>query len=108
MLSLCALSTDELLLACGDAGLRVLSLHTGQLVAREPIAMKNVWQVAFDARTGTLTLLVKTEANSNWQLVSRRRNARECHEVQRLNADVLRDSNEVVIRVAQYRKFSIF
>ena len=38
----CALSTDELLLAYGDAGLRALSLHTGQLAAREPTALQYV------------------------------------------------------------------
>ena len=31
--SMCALSADEVLLACGAAGLRAVSLHTGQLAA---------------------------------------------------------------------------
>ena len=86
--SMCALSADELLLACGAAGLRALSLHTGQLVAREPTALRDdVWRVAFDAHTDTLLLVVM--AANNWQLVSLRdRNASEWLEVQRLNTSI--------------------
>ena len=82
--SLCALSADELLLACFGAGLRAVSLHTGQLVARKPTALRDdVLSVAFDAHTDTLLLVVG--AANNWQLVSLRRNASEWLEVQRLN-----------------------
>ena len=80
--SLCALSADELLLACGDAGLRALSLHTGELAAREPTVLRYVWRVAFDAHTNML-LIVQPPANTV-QLVSLRRNASEWLEVQRL------------------------
>ena len=83
--SLCALSADELLLACGTAGLRSLSLHTGMLAARDPTALQNVRRVAFDAHTDTLLLLVQPPIANYWQLVSLRRNASEWLEVQRLN-----------------------
>ena len=36
---MCALSADEVLLACGDAGLRAVSLHNSQLAAYEPNAI---------------------------------------------------------------------
>ena len=87
VLRLCALSADELLLACGDAGLRALSLDTGQLTAREPTALRgDVRRVAFDARTETLLLLVM--AANGWQLVSLYRNASEWLEEQRLKTSL--------------------
>ena len=55
---MCALSIDEVLLACGAAGLRGVSLHTAQLVAHESSAIREVYGVAFDAHTDTLLLLV--------------------------------------------------
>ena len=79
----CALSADEVLLACGS-GLRVVSLHTAQLVAHEPSAIQYVWRVAFDAHTDTLLLLVGPPTGE-YQLVSMRRNASEWLEVQRLD-----------------------
>ena len=85
---MCAFSADELLFACGDAGLRALSLHTGQLAARESTALQNVWQVAFDAHTDTLLLFVRPPNAGNCQLVSLRRNASEWLEVQRLNTSI--------------------
>ena len=81
--SLCELSANELLLACGVGGLRALSLHTGQLAAHEPTALRDVWRVAFDAHTNTLLLLLEVAAYL--QLVSLRRNASEWLEVQRFN-----------------------
>ena len=83
--SLCALSAEELLLAFGDTGLSALSLFTGQLAARDPTALQNVWRVAFDAHTDTLLLLVRPPKANYWQLVSLRRNASEWLEVQRLS-----------------------
>ena len=73
--SLCALSADELLLACGVGGLRALSLHTGQLVAND---LQRIDRVAFDAHTDTLLLLGESkDAHNSVQLVSLRRNAGE-------------------------------
>ena len=88
---MCALSADEVLLACGRAGLRVVSLHTAQLVAHEPIAIREVYNVAFDAHTDTLLLLVWAptgDAGFGFQLVSLRRNASEWIEVQRLDTRI--------------------
>ena len=82
--SLCALSADELLLACGAAGLRALSLHTEQLAAHEPSALSHVYSVAFDNHTDTLLLVLWSLAVGNYQLVSLRRNASEWPEVHRL------------------------
>ena len=90
--SLCALSADELLFACGDGSLRALLLqwlHIGQLVAREPTALPNVYRVAFDTRTDTLILLAFAYEKWQWQLVSLRPDASEWREVQRLNTSLL-------------------
>ena len=67
--SLCAVSADELLFACDAAGLRALSLHIGQLAAREPTDLRDVYRVTFDAHTDTL-LLVRSPNADNMQLVS--------------------------------------
>ena len=40
---MCAPSADEVLLACGAKGLRAVSLHTAQLSAHEPTAIRYVW-----------------------------------------------------------------
>ena len=56
--SLCALSGDEVLLAVENEAPRALSLHTPQLAASDPVAIRNVYRVAFDARTDTLLFLV--------------------------------------------------
>ena len=56
--NLCALTDDEMLLACGAEGLHALSLRTGQLSAHQPTAVRDVYRVAFDANTDTLLLLV--------------------------------------------------
>ena len=88
---MCALSADELLLACGAAGLRAVSLHTAQLAAHEFSAIRDdVWRVAFDAHTDTLLLIVwaPTYASHYYQLVSLRRNANEWREVQRLGTSL--------------------
>ena len=79
--SLCADSAEELLLACGAAGLRALSLHTGQLAAREPTALRDdVRKVPFDAHTVTLLLLLK--AANKWRswcrCVATRANGSKC------------------------------
>ena len=83
---MCALSADEVLLACGNEGLRAVSLHTAQLAAHESSAIRNdVWGVVFDAHTDTLLLLVGAPTTcAKYQLVSLRRNASEWLEVQRL------------------------
>ena len=78
-----ALSADELLIACGDAGLRAVSLRTGLFAAKTPTAFREVCGVAFDTQTDTLLLVVGSQHKS--QLVSLRRNASEWLEVQRLN-----------------------
>ena len=81
---MCALSADEVLLACGAAGLRAVSLQNAQLAAYEPTALQNVNRVGFDTHTDTLLLLVKIPTSANHQLVSLRHNASEWLEVQRL------------------------
>ena len=81
---MCALSADEVLLACGPAGLRAVSLDTAQLVAHESSAIRYVWRVEFDAHTDTLLLLVRPPTG-DYQLVSLRRNASKWFEVQRLD-----------------------
>ena len=87
-----ALSADELLLACGDAGLRVVSLHTAQLATHESSAIRDtVLRVAFDAHTDTLLLLLLSAPTGGYylyQLVSLRRNANEWREVQRLGTRI--------------------
>ena len=85
---MCALSADEVLLACGSAGLRAVSLHTAQLAAHKPSAIRYVYGVAFDAHTDTLLLLVEPLAYHYYQLVSLRRNASEWLEVQRFNTRI--------------------
>ena len=83
-----ALSADEVLLACGPAGLRAVSLHTAQLAAHELNAFRYVHGVAFDAHTNTLLLLVGAPTGDYFQLVSLRRNASEWLEVQRLGTRI--------------------
>ena len=85
---MCALSADEILLACGRAGLRAVSLHTAQLAAYEPTALQNVYRVAFDTHTDTLLLFVRASTGDYYQLVSLRRNASEWLEVQRLDTRI--------------------
>ena len=86
---MCALSADEVLLACGPAGLRAVSLHTAQLVAQlEPGAIRVVVRVAFDTHTDTLLLVVRAPTGDYYQLVSLRRNASEWLEVQRLGTRI--------------------
>ena len=105
--SLCALSADELLLACGTAGLRALSLRTGQLVAREPTAMReDVRSVAYDRQTDTLLLVVcvwQSEWVGKYQLVSLCRNASEWHEVQRLNLKLYELNAKIFMEVCDSR-----
>ena len=90
VLDVCAVSVDEVLLACNDAGVRAVSLHTAQLVAHEPNAIRKVWRVAFVAHTNTLLLLVQSRPDfcCTDQLVSLRRNGSEWLEVQRLDIRV--------------------
>ena len=64
---LCALFNDVLLLACGDAGLRLFSLNSSQLIPHKIIAIQDVTIVAFDAHTDTLLLLVKALQIDKWQ-----------------------------------------
>ena len=88
---MCALSADEVLLACGDAGLRAVSLHTAQLAAHESSAIRDyVRGVAFDAHNDTLLLLVLEPTGNYYQLVSLRRNASKWLEVQRLDTRIRR------------------
>ena len=62
-----ALSSEEMLLACGRAGLRVVSMHTEQSFALQPTAIQNVCGVAFDAHTDTL--LVHSSCTSiHWRM----------------------------------------
>ena len=86
--AMCALSADEVLLSCGIYGLRVVSLHTAQLAAHEPNAIRVVYGVAFDVHTDTLLLLVWEPTNDYYQLVSLRRKASEWLEVQRLDTRI--------------------
>ena len=80
MVSLCALSGDEILLAMGAAGLRALSLRTELLAAHQATAQRyNVRRVAFDAHTDTLLLVVNER-----HLLSLRCYGSEWREVQRL------------------------
>ena len=91
--SVCAPSSEEVLLACGLSGVRTMSLNTGRLSAHEPFNLRDVWGhwgAAYDAHTDTLLLLVTAE--NRWQrasLVSLRRNASEWLEVQRLNTEII-------------------
>ena len=99
--SLCALSADELLLAMGAKGLRALSLHTGQLAAHEPIALRDeVIRVAFDSNTDTLLLFVKARKTNNYQIMSLRRNASEWLEVQRLNTKLFNHFTTIYMYIA--------
>ena len=86
--SVCALSDDVLLLACGGLGLRAYSLNSSQLSPHEIVAIPDVTRVAFDARTDTLLLLVRNLTTDMWQLVSLRRNASQWLEVTRLTTDM--------------------
>ena len=86
---MCALSADEVLLSCGAADLRAVSLHNAQLVAHESSAIRDaVWGVTFDAHSHTLLLLVRPPTGDYCQLVSLRRNASEWLEVQRLDTRI--------------------
>ena len=79
---MCALRRRSIiLLACGGAGLRAVSLQTEQLAAHEPNAIREVYGVAFDAHIVTLLLLVVAPTGGYDQLVSLRRNASEWLEV---------------------------
>ena len=93
VIDMCAFSADEVLLALGAPGLRTVSLHTAQLVAHEPTAIRYVYGVAFDAHTDTLLLLVWATTGDYYQLVSLRRNASEWLEVQRLGTRIRHSSN---------------
>ena len=84
VLDMYALSADEVLLACGAAGVPAVSLRTAQLAAHESIRA-DAWGVAFDSHTDTLILLVTAPTGAYYQLVSLRRNASEWLEVQRLD-----------------------
>ena len=89
VIDMCALSADEVLLACGVKGLRALSLHTAQLAAHESSVIQDiVLGVEFDAHTDTLLLLVWAPTGDYSQLVSMRRNASEWLEVQRLGTRI--------------------
>ena len=86
---MCALSAEELLLACGSAGLLAVSLRTDLTVfaAKQPTAIREfVYGVAFDTNTDTLLLFFQTPTDV-YQLVSLRRNASEWLEVQRLDTN---------------------
>ena len=89
---MCALSAEEVLLACSAAGLRAVSLHNTQLVAHEPSAIRYVYGVAFEALTDTLLLLVGAPTDDYYQLVSLRRNESEWLEVQRLDTRIRAES----------------
>ena len=96
---LCAISDDEVLLACGAASLRAISFRTAKLVDwTTASAIRNVYKVAFDAHTDTLLLLVgqpraATTINESryYQLVSLRRKEPQSHwlEVYRLQTKSL-------------------
>ena len=73
VLSLCALSDDVVLLACGSGGLRAVSLSSAPLFAHGFPAFRdvNVNGVAFDTHTGTLLLLEeRTYPYPQWEVVS--------------------------------------
>ena len=102
---LCALSADEVLLACGAEGLLSVSLHTAQLAAHEFSAIRDfVREVAFDAHTDTLLLLVwAPRAGDYYQLVSLRRNSSEWLEVQRLDIKIQHSSTLLNFAVCDSR-----
>lgn len=87
---LCSLSEDTALLACGIAGLRALTLKTGQLSPRDPCSLKHVHSAAYDAPTDTLLLAVWVESAGGgvYWLVSLRRGAEEWSEVQRVQTEI--------------------
>ena len=84
MYDVCALSADEVLLACGYAGLRAVSLRAVSLHTAQPTTIRDVYRAAFDTHTDTLLLVVKSPTDEYSQLVSLRRNASEWLEVQHL------------------------
>ena len=80
---ICAISNDVVLLACGPAGLRALSLsqrpEQSQINADSLAELKwNAYSIAYENATDTLVLVMRRfENRSNdwaWQLVSLRRN----------------------------------
>lgn len=87
---LCVISEDMALLACGMAGLRALSLRSGQLCPQDPCELKNVHCLAFDARTDTLLLAVWVEEVSGgvYWLVSLKRDTDRWIELQRVQTEV--------------------
>ena len=102
--SVCALSADELLFSCGRKGLHALSLRTGLRTALHSTAHGNdVRKVAFDTRTGTLTLLARNDSVNNWLLVSLRRNASEWLEVQRFETILSKNESNFVMAVCDSR-----
>ena len=90
--SLCALPDDVLLIACGRAGLRAVSLNSTQLSAHKPPTIRNVYKVAFDKHTDTLLLIVAYN-DIMYSLVSLRRNASEWLEVMRLSTNLSTDDD---------------
>ena len=79
--SMCALSDDEIMFAVDNAAPHVLSLHTAQwrpLASRDPVDIRNVYKVAFDAHTDTLLFLMK-DANE-YKLVTLCRNTSNASE----------------------------
>ena len=91
MHDMCALSFDVVLIACGGAGLRALSLRQrpaqSQLYAHALGSIgEDIKRVAFDNDTDTLLLfLLQTSLKyEEWQLVSLLRNGSQWLEVQHL------------------------
>ena len=87
---LCNLPEEMALLASGLAGLRALSLCTGQLSPKDPCNLKNVHSVTFDAPTDTLLLAVWIEGATGgvYWLVSLRRQQEEWIEVMRIQSEI--------------------
>ena len=89
---LCALTDDEVLLACGLRGLRALGLKSAKLSDPKPSALTLVYSVALDAATDTIVLALAAQAQSRYidvgWLVSLQLVADEWREVQRLQIEI--------------------
>ena len=99
---LCVLHGDVVLLACHDGGVRALSLESLRLSRCDPCAQKNVYNVAFDAATATLLLVVAEEAarDTRLWLVSLERGTRDWLEVERVQTELTPGSSNVGLQMA--------
>ena len=97
--SLCALPDGVLLLACGEVGLRAVSLNRTQLLAHEPTTIRNVYRVAYDVHTDKLFLIVEDLNLKHFQLATLRRNTSNVNkwiEEKRISTDIFKSDRPIV------------